>query len=173
MPTTWLVPCCAALLILLVQDADVPTASQPASAPARTTDTEASLRRPEQARILEQLIRDAERPRPIIPESTPGLPQAEARDASGLLLEGTMLVERAGRLIRSADRASFEFKLESDATARTLQILPNAWLEAMEREATGGTGEFIVTAEVMRYRGENYLLLRKVRRQIAHGNLSP
>lgn len=145
-------------------------ASQPASQPANAS---ATLRKPEQARILEQLIRDAERPRPIIPDSSTDVRPADSERDRGLLLEGTILVERQGRLIRSDERSLFEMRLESDGANRTLEILPNAWLEAMEREAATGASEFIITAEVTRYRGENYLIVRKVRRVRTHGNLSP
>lgn len=155
--------------------ADPPPASQPGGAEPPTTTSSApstATRKPEQARILEQLIRDAERPRPIIPDATPGKAPGKATNGS-LLLEGTMIVERAGRLIRAGDQLLLETRLEDQDPPRKLPLVPNAWLESMEGEAAAGNLDFIVTAEVTRYRGQNYLIVRKARRQVAHGNLSP
>ncbi|MEP0848528.1 MAG: hypothetical protein HRF50_17110 [Phycisphaerae bacterium] len=150
-------------------------ASQPAGAESRPTTSparSAAMRKPEQARILEQLIRDAERPRPIIPDATAAQARGKATNGS-LLLEGTMIVERAGRLIRAGEQLLLETRLDGQDSPRKLPLVPNAWLEAMEGEAAAGNTEFIVTAEVTRYRGQNYLIIRKARRQVAHGNLSP
>jgi len=46
-------------------------------------------------------------------------------------------------------------------------------LEVMENEFETGVTEFVVTAELTRYRDRNYLLLRKCQRRISHGNLAP
>jgi hypothetical protein len=54
-----------------------------------------------------------------------------------------------------------------------MEFNKNRWLEAMEAEAEAGVTEFIISAEVTRYRGRNYLNLLKYRRQISHGNLTP
>lgn len=162
-------------LLLAQAPAEQPPASRPGgteSQPTTNPAPSAATRKPEQARILEQLIRDAERPRPIIPDATPGKAPGKATNGS-LLLEGTMIVERAGRLIRAGDQLLFETRLEDQDTARKLPLVPNAWLESMEGEAAAGNTEFIVTAEVTRYRGQNYLIVRKARRQVAHGNLGP
>ena len=153
-----------------------PPASQPASQPA----VRSAPRNPTQARILEELLRGTEprQAKPILPV-TPG---SNANSAAGapngnafLLLEGTVLIERPGRLVRVGDRAEFHFKSGSPAenAADAMEFNKNGLLEAMEAEAAAGVEEFIISAEVTRYRGANYLLLRKYRRQIAHGNLSP
>ncbi len=85
-----------------------------------------------------------------------------------------MLVERRGRLIHEDGRA--KFVLYADATSqvpRTLEVIPNQLLEAMEREGRAGFNDFIVTAEVTRYKDRNYLILRKILRRVDHGNLGP
>ena len=149
-----------------------PPASQPASQPATRT----SPRKPEQARILEDLLRDVEghRAKPILsvlPDSAGG----EAADGAGLMLEGTVLIERSGRLVRIGSRSEFHFTADTpgDDTQNMMEILKNRWLEAMEAEAEAGVKGFVISAEVTRYRGRNYLLLRKYRRQLSHGNLGP
>jgi hypothetical protein len=157
-------------------DGAQPPASQPASEPA----VRSAPRNPTQARILEELLRGTEprQAKPILPV-TPGgssAPGAETPNGNAsLLLEGTVLIERAGRLVRLGDRVEFHFKGGSPAenAADAMEFNKNGLLEAMEAEAAAGVEEFIISAEVTRYRGANYLLLRKYRRQIAHGNLSP
>lgn len=85
-----------------------------------------------------------------------------------VMREGTDIVNRIGRLTRSADGQQWEFTFESDG--RTMLdppviILPN--LNLMKMESTTGGGmtrdlRFRVTGEVTEYRGRNYILLRKV-----------
>ncbi|MFQ5807708.1 MAG: hypothetical protein ACE5I3_14780 [Phycisphaerae bacterium] len=152
------------------QTAETPT-SQPASQPA----ARASPRSPRQAQIYRALLGDTERPppKPILPvsENAPGVAEADA----SLLPEGAVLMERPGRLMRSAGRAVFHFKPGSPAEGapETMECNKNGLLEAMEAEADAGVKEFIISAEVTRYRGRNYLNLLKYRRQVAHGNLGP
>lgn len=150
--------------------------SQPASQPAGQT---VSPRNPTQARILQELLRDAEQthPRPIL--SDPG-PEGDSLTGVGdeqtsLLPDGYPLVERQGRLVRSGERVKFHFTSGSPAgeAPDVMEFNKNRWLEAMEAEAEAGVTEFIISAEVTRYRGRNYLNLLKYRRQVTHGNLSP
>lgn len=174
----WLLP--ALLMLTLIgsaQDAsspaDQPPASQPATQPAEQQTT---LRKPEQARMLQILLDQQDRPVPIKAQTalSGGGPGESAPDRIPLLLEGTLLVERPGRLSRDEERPKFTFRSESgSAGPRAMPILESQLLETMEREADAGFNEFIITAEVTRYRGQNYLLLRKVLRRTEHGNLSP
>jgi hypothetical protein len=148
--------------------------SQPTTQPAEAAGT---LRKPAQADILRGLLRQAERPTPIRPvEVGPGQPQGPARGADGqpLILEGTMIVERRGRLVHEEGRAKFVLHADVDSPApRTLEIVPSQLLEAMEREEQAGFAEFIITAEVTRYKDRNYLILRKILRRVGHGNVGP
>jgi hypothetical protein len=155
-------------------DATQPPATQPTSQPAEPRST---LRKPSQARILENLLNRADRPLPIKAQTR--LEPAESSSDPGvqrfpLLLEGTFLPERPGRLVREEGRARFVFIADGSAAAtRSMPILESQLLETMEREAEAGFSEFIISAEVTRYRGQNYLLLRKVLRRTEHGNLGP
>jgi hypothetical protein len=153
------------------QAADVqPAASQPAK-------RESTLRKPEQAQILEHLLGQKDVV-PLQPRSAPGQrPESGGANGPGaerLLLEGTLLVERPGRYVEEGGRAVFICRVHAeDAAPRKMPILENQLLETMEREAEAGFSEFIVSAEITRYRGKNYLLLKKVLRRASHGNLSP
>jgi len=151
-----------------------PPASQPTSQPA----SRPSLRHPVQARIYQELLRDTEQsqPMPVLPvDPETGRTVADAEGRGPLLLEGTSLIERSGSLVRRGERADFRFEPSSlgDGMPDTMEILKNRWLEVMEREAEAGVTEFVISAEVTRYRDRNYLLLRKCRRRLSHGNLGP
>jgi hypothetical protein len=157
-----------------------PAQSEPTSQPAEKPKP-SSLRKPSQADILRDLLRP-QRPKPIAPETDAGADAGGAAttqpaDGTGrqaLLLEGAFLVERPGRLVVEEGQPMFVFHADgSTGVRRTLQILPNQLLETMEREAEAGFTEFIISAEVTSYRGDNYLLLRKVLRRVGHGNLGP
>lgn len=145
-----------------------------ASAPAETRDTTA--RKPRQAEDLDQLLR-AQEVRPILPAAG-GVERPTGAIRPGvdrqLWLDGTMLFERTGRLVRREGRSVFEFPADDGSGAiRSMEIERNQWLEAMEREAEQGALDFVVTAEVTRYRGTNYIILRKVMRRVANQNITP
>ncbi len=152
--------------------ADQPAASQPAAPPS-------ALRNPAQADILKNLLNRRERPAPIRPRNdaagTTGLdPRAVDAQGNPLLLEGTFLVERPGRLAYEQDAPVFVFRAGSDDSAiRTIQINPSQLLETMEREAQAGFEEFIISAEVVRYKEYNFLNIKKLLRRVKHGNLNP
>jgi hypothetical protein len=150
--------------------ASAPATSQPAQEPPRTA------RRPVQAEILEALLRDREAQKPIQPvdPSAPAGQGAVAPEQANLLLEGSILVDRAGRLVRTHERAEFEFVGQAgDQALPPMIILESQYLEALEREADAGAREFVITAEVTRYRGRNYLRILKLTRRLENGNLSP
>jgi hypothetical protein len=151
-----------------------PAASHPGTQPA---DASSTLRKPAQANILKGLLRQAERPAPIRPvESAAPKKGAVSKGADGLplLLEGTMLVERPGRLIHEDGRAKLVLFADTESQApRTVEIVPSQLLEAMEREERAGFNEFIVSAEVTRYKDRNYLMLRKILRRVGNGNVGP
>lgn len=153
-----------------------PAASQPASQPAGQT---VSPRNPTQARILEELLRDAEqsRPTPILsaPDAGHGASAPALEEGTSLLPDGYPVVERPGRLVRNGNRVEFHFDSGGPAAdaPSVMEFNKNRWLEAMETEAEAGVTEFVISAEVTRYRGQNYLNLLKYRRQVSHGNLAP
>jgi hypothetical protein len=131
------------------------------------------VRPPSQADILRKLLARDERATPILPQD-PQKP-GTTLDVEGLplLLEGTFITERPGRLVHEDGRARFIFYPEGGRISRSLEILQCQLLEMMEREADAGFSEFVVSGEVTRYRDRNYLLLRKILRRAGHGNLSP
>jgi hypothetical protein len=151
-----------------------PAASQPSTQPAESGGI---LRKPAQANILKGLLRQAERPAPIRPaESAAPKKGGVTKGADGLplLLEGTMLIERPARLIHEDGRAKLVLLTDADSqTPRILEVVPSQLLEALEREERAGFSEFIVSAEVTRYKDRNYLVLRKVLRRVGNGNVSP
>jgi hypothetical protein len=155
---------------------DVQQAADAKPATTQPAKREGTLRKPEQAQILEHLLGQKDVV-PLQPQTTPG--RRPEQDAAGpgaqpLLLEGTLLVERPGRYVEQSGRAVFICRVDTeDSAPRKMPILENQLLETMEREAQAGFSEFIVSAEVTRYRGKNYLLLKKVLRRASHGNLSP
>ncbi len=152
------------------------TIGDPASQPAQDAGTGRSGRRtPTQIRIMRQLIAEKERRRPIVPPSRPGRDGGgDADGAQRLLVEGTTLTNRQGRLIREAEGAFFEFAaLEGEGSPRRLQINRNGLLELMEELAAIGTARFTVSAEVSVYRGRNYLLIRHAVLRVSNGNISP
>jgi len=152
-----------------------PPASQPA-AEANGAAGGGRTRTPEQANVLKELLRDSDRS-PAAPPSKARLGGQPARKPAAdenLMMEGQLIVERSGRLIRRGERSAFQFIAEEKGgQTLTLELLENAWLDFMEQESEGREGEFIITAEVTQYRGKNLLLLRSFRQQVRHGNIAP
>lgn len=171
--TLWMLVLC---LALFPQDSGS-AGQQPATQPAE--DSGSSLRKPRQAEVLERLLRDREAPTPILPVPPErrvdlGSERDGAGDSDTLLTEGVMLTQRSGRLLRESDASYFEFDAVATVRgARRIKILETQLLEHMENLAASGTTTFRVTAEVMRYRGQNRLLLKMVVPEVSHGNLSP
>jgi len=140
----------------------------------------APSRKPLQDEILRKLLQSQEAPRLIGPTdpsrseaSDPGDELQAASPSSPLLLEGTLIVDRPGRVLLSDGKAEFTFLLPDTQRTLTMELERNSLREALEREAQAGASEFVVTAEVTRYRGRNYLVLRKVVQRVNNGNLTP
>lgn len=147
-----------------------PPTSQPAPRPG-------ALRKPEQAKMLEDLLRKKDRPEPVRPRASYNRPDGKTGlgpDGLPLMLDGTHIPECRGRLIHEDGRAKLVLQLPSDDGAtRTITLLENQLLETMERQAEAGFREFIVAGEITRYEGTNYLYLLKLLRRTSHGNLGP
>ncbi len=148
--------------------------TQPA---ARPGENAAGVRRPQQADVLRDLLLQQGRTRPVPARAAETVTAGGPRlgpDGQPLLLEGTFLIERPGRLVYDGGRPRFEFLLDDGATApRILELLPSQLLETMEQEARQGFSEFVISAEVTQYQGANYLMLRKVLRRVSNGNIGP
>ena len=156
-----------------------PAASQPATTRPAVPQP---ARAPEQAEIIRNLLRDRGRSTAIMPQEQQspaddtgaGTDLPLGPDGLPLLVDGTLLVERPGRLMHEGGKPMFSFIDEgAGVKLRSMEILPNQLLEAMERELQLGTTQFVISAEVTRYHDLNYLLLRKILRRVEHGNLSP
>ena len=116
---------------------------------------------------------DAARPLRPVEEAPPAVDvtsgvAAVAPDATPrtVLREGTLLLDRLGRLTRGADGRTFEFVLDSDGRAMTdapLILLPNRKLMQLEGQVQSSYRDLKIRAsgEVMEYRGRNYLLLQR------------
>ena len=171
----------ATLLVIALLLPQQPTGQPAQDAPAATTQPAAiPPRNPTQSEIYRELLQEEERPTRILPtnparsEAAATPDRARSLRNSNLILEGTLVVDRPGRLLRGESGSLFRFAASDDARlAQPMELNKNGLLEAMEREAEMGGDEFFVTAKVTRYRGENYLTLLKYRRQVPHGNLSP
>ncbi|HEY3246150.1 MAG TPA: hypothetical protein VGM03_22630 [Phycisphaerae bacterium] len=165
--------------------------SKSSSATKESAATQPARREPPAVRTpsqpsAEDVLREfqKERPtnRPVLPSGEPGEqrvrsePGAPTGATRARLTEGYFLADRAGRLSREGQWWVFTFEAENPSLAPEppLKLLPNRLLELMVRESESATNAltFIVSGEVTDFRGENYLLLRKLLRRRDMGNLS-
>jgi hypothetical protein len=89
-------------------------------------------------------------------------PNAQPRT---LLREGTLLLDRVGRLTRGED-GKLEFTIDADGRGMAdapLVLLPNRALARLEGAVQTSYRDLKIRAsgEVMEYRGRNYLLLQR------------
>ena len=111
---------------------------------------------------------------PIAPPAFGARPDRRANAARTLLPDGSALVHRPGRLIRS--RSWWTFALESDHPDHPespMKVLPNQsvelMLDASKRDDHGLV--FLVSGEITLFEGENFLLPKIATRRIDTGNL--
>lgn len=167
----------------LIQDGatDNPAAEATTDAAAAEADgdgeAEAETRRkPFQDEILMQLLREQEAPK-AIPQQDPSTPDDLATrgpdDGRELLVEGTMIVERPAELETGAESVRLVIRLADGERTLALEPLESSLRELLERQAKQGATNFTISGEVTRYRGKNYLLLRKVIQRVDNGNLRP
>ena len=155
-------------------------AKQKPGAPGAAT-TKPSTSRPTKELSAEEMLSQMLKPqapgsRPLtpLPEVTSGGADessgpgavAPAAPVVNVLREGTFLVDRVGRLDRSADGGHAEFVFESDGTALQdppVVIIPNLKLMQIEDAAANSTRDlrFRISGMVTEYRGRNYVLLEK------------
>jgi hypothetical protein len=139
---------------------------------AQTNPTTAPTTQSTYDRLLGSEPTLAERPLQPTPRKTtdastgigamaPGAPQLPTKR------EGTFIIDRMGRLSRSADGQNWEFTFDADGQALQdppMKVLPNLKLMVMEEAIdSGGTDlRFRVSGSLTEYRGRNYILLEKV-----------
>lgn len=126
--------------------------------------------------MLSRMLRPQTDPtKPLAPTTAP--PSIDKTSGSGaiapgapaqtVMREGSYLVDRIGRMTRSADGQQLEFTFDADGKALKdppVVLLPNLKLMAMETAVKGSTRDlrFRITGVVTEYNGRNYVLLEKV-----------
>jgi len=149
---------------------DTPSASSPDREP-RPEDIIHQLleRKPRRAVVLPRPVATVPEDKPVAPGSAEDGPPDRP-----LRAEETMIVDQPGRLVPSEQWYTFTFEDKGRLPSqRPIRLLPNRMLE----DAIALTGDkaagvvLIVSGEVTEYRGNNYLLLRKLLVQRDWGNL--
>jgi hypothetical protein len=143
-----------------------------ATAVAQTPSTQPAIEAPD--KTLDRMLGTAPAGRPLPPATTrpatnaatTGPNVAPGSPAQPLLREGTLLIDRTGRMMRSADGSQVEFVFDSDGKALKdppVIILPNLLLAQMEAAAASVSRDlrFRITGMVTEYHGHNYVLLDK------------
>ena len=146
----------------------VMSATQPAVPATQTGDpAEASADAVIRALLDERKIPVLPSAPSTAPASAPATVAPEAIIKPLPMPPGAMVFNRLGRLVREPGGTWWTFRFESEKSVLyepPMRVLPNQQLEAMEAilETTPtGNARFVVTGEVLQYRGEQYLLIRK------------
>jgi hypothetical protein len=134
----------------------------------------AQTTQPSAQQVANQLLSAAPTDKPLAPaptshvDATSGSASAApAAPVVKVLREGSFIVNRTGRLTKSADGQQMEFTFDSDGKTMKdppLVILPNLNLMAMENVVTGSARDlhFRVSGTITEYKSRNYILLEKV-----------
>ncbi len=116
----------------------------------------------------EELLEALQRRRPV---NEPVLPVGASERAyrvepRNLLPEGYAIVSRSGHVAWNGEWWTFVF--DSTDGEPPAKLLPNAGLEVMVRTAAGASApiRFVISGELTVFEGENYLLVRLVRRSV-------
>jgi hypothetical protein len=81
--------------------------------------------------------------------------------------EGTLLLDRIGRLTSGQDTKWLEFRFESDGRSMTdppLLLLPNRQLMQLEELVNNSQSDLtirVISGEITEYRGRNYLMINR------------
>jgi hypothetical protein len=154
-------------------------ASAPSTRPSTSPATTKSAKDQSAEEMLSQMLKAPQqagkRPLTPLPTTTGGVADktsgagavAPSAPVVNVLREGTFLVDRVGRLSRTADGSQAEFVFESDGTAMQdppLVIVPSLKLQQMEDAVSTAIKDprFRVSGTLTEYRGRNYILLDKV-----------
>ncbi len=103
---------------------------------------------------------------PVVDKTSGNAAISPDAPAVNLLPEGSLIVDRVGRLAKASDGTNWEFHFESDGKALKdppLMVLPNRNLMLMEDliKETNKDVKFRITGSITDYRGRNYVLLIK------------
>lgn len=133
----------------------------------------AAATQPAEADLMLKQLLSGSRPKPAIDpvqyppnKSTDLMATRPAAMPTGLIREGTYLVDRVGRLSRTTEGQA-ELTLESDGSGLKdppLVILPNLKLMQMETAIRTSSRDlkFRVTGMITEYNGRNHILLEKM-----------
>lgn len=145
-----------------------PTRSPPSSEPVPTDASAEDVL----AKLQTQQPDQAAMPRPS--GESPAVSRRAPADGRALLLDGSPVVNRPGRLVREGSWWTLAFESNRpDAAEPQIRLLPNQVLEHMVRTSQRGSIGlvFIVSGEATLHDGENYLMTRSVTRRLDLGNL--
>ena len=166
-----------ALVLAMAELAGAQATTQPSGQPSVPTTRPSNSKALPADQMLSQMLKPAggAAAKPLQP--TADAPVTDAKSGSGavaptapaqaVVREGTFIVDRTGRLTRSADGQQLEFTFDADGRAMRdppVVLLPNLKLMAMENAVTAGSRDlrFRITGMVTEYKGRNYVLLEKV-----------
>lgn len=145
-----------------------PTRSPPPSEPVPTDASAEDVL----AMLQTQQPDQAVMPRPS--GESPAASRRAPADGRALMLDGSPVVNRPGRLVREGSWWTLAFESNRpDAAEPPIRLLPNQVLELMVRTSQRGSIGlvFIVSGEATLHDGENYLMTRSVTRRLDLGNL--
>jgi len=87
--------------------------------------------------------------------------------------DGSMIVDRVGRVLFESQNQSFIFAFEADSSKRAeppVTLLPNLLLEEIEKTVRKDN-RYRITGQISKYQGRYYMLLRKALIKYDRGNL--
>jgi hypothetical protein len=149
--------------------------TKPATTQPTTRPTGSGFRPVPPSQLLDSLLKPPMAPGQVLqpiqdgpfPDHSTG-PNAVAPGAPqlNLMREGSFIVDRTGRLTKSADGLTSELTFDADGKVMKdppMVILPNLTLMRMENAVVGASRDirFKVTGTVTEYKNRNYLLLEK------------
>jgi hypothetical protein len=159
------------LLILAMATSVLAQTTRPAAAPA----TRPAQRSAEE--MLRQMLQPAgqgAQPLKPIPDIAPQTDATSGANAVApaaatqpLEAEGTLLLDRMGRVSRGADSKWLEFHFDSDGRSMSdppLLLLPNRQLMRLEDLLNATQSDLsirVLSGEITEYRGRNYLLIHR------------
>ena len=160
------------LLVVLMSSVALAQTTQPTTNPSTSKTLPAD-------QMLSQMLKPsgggAAAARPLQPGAdAPAIDATSGKGAvaptaptQSVMREGTFIVDRTGRLSRSADGQQMEFSFDADGRAMRdppVVLLPNLKLVQMETAVSTSSRDlkFRITGMVTEYKGRNYVLLEKV-----------
>ena len=169
-------------------DSDAPSTTQPSSPPA-TQPSSAEVQQELSEMIAPNPVFEPTDQPPAQPQVDPTPPTVVSVDIDPSVLglppgaqqptlrrEGEFIVNRRGRIMRSPNGGHVLFIFESDSEASQetpMPLVPCQILQNMEdlSQGRGGKIVFIVSGQVMLYRGVNFLLPTMMKLAVERGNL--